>query len=343
MRAAIFEMREMYCVLATLETDQGLTGEGLAMSFNPHRVATIREMVRSLEPIVVGLDPRMSGRLMARAWKELNFFGMEGISILGLTPVDSALWDLRGKAAGLNVAHLIGACRDAVRTYASGGLWLNLSADELQEQAAWFVRQGFRAMKVRLGKRDFLEDVARVRAVRDAIGPDIALMADANQQLNVKQAIRLGRMLEEFDLTWFEEPIPSTDHEGEAAIAAALDVPLASGETVWTHRGIFTMLEKRAADILMPDMQRMGGPTEYLKAGHLCEAYHITCSSHVFAETSLPLLASFRTGDWLEHMPWFEVLYGAKIELDGEGRALVTDRPGWGFTFDQEAVKRLAA
>ncbi|MBV8399483.1 MAG: mandelate racemase/muconate lactonizing enzyme family protein, partial [Acetobacteraceae bacterium] len=316
---------------------------GLAMSFNAKRVATIREMVRSLEPLVIGLDPRMGGTFIARAWKELNFFGMEGISILGLTPVDSAIWDLRGKAVGLNVAHLIGACCDAVRTYASGGLWLNLSTDELQEQAVGFVRKGFRAMKVRLGKPDPLEDVTRVKAVREAIGPDIALMADANQQLSVKQAIRLGRMLEEFDLTWYEEPVPSTDHEGEAAIAAALDVSLASGETVWTHRGVLAMLQARAADILMPDMQRMGGPTEYLKAGYLCEAYHIPVSSHVFAETSLPLLACFRTGDWLEHMPWFEVLYDRPIELDGEGRAVLPNRPGFGFSFNPEAVNRLAA
>jgi L-alanine-DL-glutamate epimerase-like enolase superfamily enzyme len=343
MRAAIFEIAAMPCVLATLETDQGIAGEGLAMCFHPGRVGAIHEMVRSLEPLVLGLDPRMGGTLTTRAWKELNFFGMEGISILGLTAVDSALWDLRGKAAGLNVAHLIGACRDAVRTYASGGLWLNLSIDELQQEAAGFVRKGFRAMKVRLGKPDPHEDVARVRAVREAIGPGIALMADANQQLSVKQAIRLGRMLEEFDLTWFEEPVASTDHEGEAAIAAALDIPLASGETVWTHRGVLAMLQARAADIVMPDLQRMGGPTEFLKAGALCEAFHVTVSSHVFAETSLPLLATLRTGDWLEYMPWFEVLYDAAIELDGEGRALVSDRPGWGFAFDPAAVQRLAA
>ncbi|MBV8576535.1 MAG: hypothetical protein JOZ58_16075, partial [Acetobacteraceae bacterium] len=118
---------------------------------------------------------------------------------------------------------------------------------------------------------------------------------------------------------------------------------LASGETVWTHRGVLAMLQARAADILMPDMQRMGGPTEYLKAGYLCEAYHIPVSSHVFAETSLPLLACFRTGDWLEHMPWFEVLYDRPIELDGEGRAVLPNRPGFGFSFNPEAVNRLAA
>jgi L-alanine-DL-glutamate epimerase-like enolase superfamily enzyme len=342
MRAAIFEIPGAYCVLATLETDQGIAGEGLAMAFKPARVAAILDVVRSLEPLVEGLDPGLGGALNARAWKDFNFFGFEGITILGLTAVDAALWDLRGKAAGLNVAHLIGACTDSVPTYASGGLWLNLSIDELQQEASRFLNQGFRAMKVRLGKPDPHEDVARVRAVREAIGPEVALMADANQQLSVKQAIRLGRMLEPFDLTWFEEPVICTNHEGEAAIAAALDTPLASGETVWTHRGVLDLLEARAADIVMPDLQRMGGPTEFLKAAHLCEAFHVPCSSHLFAEMSLPLLASLRNASYLEHMPWLQPLYGAAIELDGEGRARVPSRPGFGFSFDPAAVKRLA-
>ena len=184
--------------------------------------------------------------------------------------------------------------------------------------------------------------VARVRAVREAIGPDIALMVDANQQMTVKQAIRIGRMMEDLNLTWFEEPVICHDHEGEAQIAAALDTPIASGETVYTHRGILDMLEARSADVLMPDLQRMGGPTEFLKAGHLCEAFHIPCASHLFPEMSLSLLAALPGGYYLEHMPWFEPIYRERIELDANGHAVVPDRPGWGFSFDPEAIRRFA-
>lgn len=328
------------CVLCTLETDQGVVGEGLVFTINAARLGVVRAMVDSLAPLVEGMDVRLGGSLNARAWQELNFLGYEGVSIVGLAAVENALWDLRGKAAGLNVAHLIGACRAAVPTYASGGLWLGSSIDELQKEAAGFVAQGYRAMKTRVGPGDPRAMVARVRAVREAVGPDIALMVDANQQMNRKQAIRIGRMLEEIGLTWFEEPLICHDHEGEARLSAELDTPIASGETVYTHRGILAMLEARSADVLMPDLQRMGGPSEFLKAGHLCEAYHIPCSSHLFPEQTLGLLAALPGGYYLEYMPWFEPIYRERIALDANGHAIVPDRPGFGFTFDPAAVAR---
>jgi L-alanine-DL-glutamate epimerase-like enolase superfamily enzyme len=340
--AILGAIRSADCVLTFLDTDEGLTGEGLVMTINNRRLGVIHEMVRNLEDLVVGIDPRLGGSVNARAWKDLNFLGYEGVSIVGLAAIDNALWDLRGKAAGLNVAHLIGACRASVPTYASGGLWLGPSTDALQKEARGFVERGFRAMKTRVGPTDPEKMVARVRAVREAVGPDIALMVDANQQMSVKQAIRIGRMMEELNLTWFEEPIICHDHEGEAQVAAALDTPLASGETVYTHRGILQMLEARSADVLMPDLQRMGGPTEFLKAGHLCEAFHIPCASHLFPEMSLALLASLPGGYYLEHMPWFEAIYREHIELDAHGNAIVPDRPGWGFSFDPDAIQRFA-
>ncbi len=331
------------CVLTFLETDEGLVGEGLVFTINNRRLGPILDMIRNLEDLVVGIDPRLGGSVNARAWKELNFLGYEGVSIVGLAAIDNALWDLRGKAAGLNVAHLIGACRPAVPCYASGGLWLDGSLDDLQKQAMRFRQRGFRAMKTRVGPREPEKMVARVRAIREAIGPDVALMVDANQQMTVKQAIRIGRMMEELNLTWFEEPVICHDHESEARITAELDTPIASGETVYTHRGVLRMLQARAADVIMPDLQRMGGPTEFLKAGHLCEAYHIPCSSHLFPEMSLALLAALPGGYYLEHMPWFERIYREHIELDSNGDAIVPDRPGWGFNFDPEAIRRYAA
>ena len=335
-------IRSADCVLTFLDTDEGLTGEGLVFSINNRRLPVIHEMIHQLEDMVVGLDPRLGGSINARAWKELNFLGYEGVSIVGLAAIDNALWDLRGKAAGLNVAHLIGACRTAVPTYASGGLWLGSSIDDLQKEAKGFVDRGFRAVKTRVGPTEPERMAARVKAVRQAIGPDIGLMVDANQQMSVKQAIRIGRMMEELNLTWFEEPVICHDHKGEAEIRAALDTPIASGETVYTHRGVLEMLQAGAADVMMPDLQRMGGPTEFLKAGHLCEAFHIPCASHLFSEMSLGLLAGLPGGYYLEHMPWFEKIYRERIELDSNGHAIVPERPGWGFSFDLDAAKHYA-
>ena len=336
------QLRSADCVLVFLESDAGLVGEGLVFALNNQRLAVIHEMVRSLEPLVIGLDPELGGSFSARAFRDIGFLGRSGVAVIGIAGVDNALWDLRGKAAGLNVARLIGACTTAVPTYHSGGLWIGRTIDELQREAAEFAAQGWRAMKMRIGKPRAEDDVARVRAVREAIGPDIGLMVDSNQQLTVPRAIRLGRMLEEFNLTWFEEPIPYHDHTGEAEIAAALDMPVASGETEYTSRGMFEMLRQRSADILMPDLQRMGGPTEFLKAAHIAEAFNVPVSSHLFPEMNLALLAAVPNAMLLEYMPWCEPAYRERIALDAQGRAIVSDRPGWGFGFDPETIKRYA-
>ena len=336
-------LRSADCVLVFLETDAGLVGEGLVFALNKQRLVVIDEMIRSLEPLVIGLDPELGGSFSGRAFRDIGFLGRTGVAVIGVAGVDNALWDLRGKAAGLNVARLIGACTTAVPAYHSGGLWISRSVDELQREAADFVAQGWRAMKMRISKPRAEEDVARVRAVREAIGPDIGLVVDSNQQLTVPRAIRLGRMLEEFNLTWFEEPIPYQDHAGEAEIAAALDTPVASGETEYTSRGMFEMLRARSADILMPDLQRMGGPTEFLKAAHIAEAFNTPVSSHLFPEMNLALLAAVPNAIYLEYMPWCEPAYRERISLDAQGRAIVPARPGWGFAFDADAIKHYAA
>jgi len=336
------QLRSSDCVLVFLETDAGLVGEGLVFALNNQRLSVINEMVLSLASVVIGLDPELGGSFPARAFREVGFLGRSGVAVIGIAAVDNALWDLRGKAAGLNVARLIGACTTAVPAYHSGGLWISRTIDELQREAADFVAQGWRAMKMRIGKPRAEDDVARVRAVRDAIGPDTALMVDSNQQLNVPRAIRLGRMLEEFNLTWFEEPIPYYDHAGEAEIAAALDTPVASGETEYTSRGMFEMLRQRSVDVLMPDLQRMGGPTEFLKAAHIAEAFNTPVSSHLFPEMNLALLAAVPNASYLEYMPWCEPAYRERIVLDGQGRAVVPDRPGWGFGFDAAAIRQFA-
>ena len=333
-------LRSADCVLAYLETDQGLVGEGWVCTLNEQRTGVIRAMVDSLGPLVVGLDPELGGTFSKRAWSDTGFIGSAGVTAMGIAAVDCALWDLRGKAANMNVSRLIGACATAVPVYNSGGLWASRSLDELQRQAADHVKAGYRAMKVRL-PRSLPDAVARVRAVREAIGPDIALMADPHQLYTVPEAIRLGRMLEEFNLAWFEEPVDATDHAGEAAVAAALDTPIAAGESVYTARDIHEMLRLKSADILMPDLQRMGGPTEFLKAAHLAESYNIPISPHHLHQMSISLVAAIPNAIWLEYMPWFDPLFADGINLDDEGRAIVPTRPGWGYEFDQAAVKRL--
>ena len=337
------ELRSIDCVLVFLETDAGLIGEGLVYSINKQRVASLHEMVRSLESLVIGLDPEFGGTFVARAWSAIGAFGHAGMTIVGMAGIDEAIFDLRAKAVGLNVSHLLGACRKAIPVYRSVGLGHDYSLDELQRAASEFVKSGFRGMKMNVGKHSLEKDVQRVRAVREAIGPAISLMADLNQRLTAPQAIRLGRALEQFSLAWLEEPVRYYDHAAEAAVAAALDMPIASGESEYTFRGILQMLQQRCADIIMPDLQRMAGPTGFLKAMNLAEAFNTPVSSHLSHEMSLALLAAGSNNAWLEYAPWFEPLYRERLELNRDGNAVVPTAPGWGFSFDPIAVERYRA
>lgn len=329
------------CVLTFLETDgAGPVGEGLVFTINGWRLPVLHEMVKSFEELVVGREVELGGGLFDDAWRAIGFYGHSGAAVMGIAAIDNAMWDLRAKAAGMNVARLIGSSKKTVPTYHSGKMWVSDSLDQIQENAAAIKAQGYRAMKMRIGRYGIETDAARVRAVRAVIGPDIALMVDINQQLDVAGAIRYGRALEEFNLGWIEEPIAYHNHRGEAQIAAAVDTPIASGETEYGPKGMLEMLRLGSADILQPDLQRMGGPTGFLRAAAIADAHNVPVTSHLFAEMNLALVAAVPNAIYLEHIGWFSAAYAEQIEIDKDGNAIVPDRPGWGFSFDPKAIEK---
>lgn len=333
---SIHTIASVSCLLITLKTDEGVDGEGYAFCFGREKLEVLNAMVSALKPLVIGKSPFMTEALWADMIRQMNFFGPASVPIIAWTPIDMACWDIVGKASGQPLHRLFGGARTRAPLYASGGLWLSSGPQELAAEAKGFLAQGFKAMKIRLGDLPVAKNVERVEAVRDAIGPDIALMADANQGLSVPRAIKLGRALERFNLVWFEEPVPTWNHHGHAEIARALDVALASGETEYTRHGIQNMLERGSADILMPDLQRMGGYTEYRRVIGQMGAFNIPFSPHIFTEHSLHLALSGCM--YVEHMPWFGALFHEKLEIDEDGMTAIPDRPGTGFTFNHDAL-----
>lgn len=338
--SALGQLHSFGCVLVFVHCDSGIVGENLIFTLNARRTRVLQSMVEEMADLIIGRDAGHIAGFWARAWRDINFLGHKGVPVVGISALDGALWDALGKMSNLPLYRVLGGAQDRVPVYHSGGLWLSSSDKELVAEAERFAAAGFRAMKMRLGSPEPATDVARVRAVRAAIGPKIKLMADANQGLTESQAIRLGRALEEFDLTWFEEPLPAWDLDGLARVAAALDMPIASGETEYTRYGFRRMLELRSADILMPDLQRVGGVSEFIRVGHMAESYDIPVSSHLFPETSLQVLGALANTIYLEYMPWFSKLYNETIKF-AEGHAIVPERPGWGFTFNQDYVSHL--
>jgi len=339
LKTAIHHIEGVGCALLTVRTDEGISGEAYAFTMNGARIKVIDAMIHELEEMIVGRDPFDTEAIWQSIWDSYNFLGHKGISIIALSTVDTALWDIVGKAAGKPLHKLWGAARESIPTYASGGQWLSYSIDELQSEAAGFVTEGHRALKIRIGKPTVAEDVERVAAVRQAVGPEIGLMVDANQGMTPKHAIKLARELEALDLIWFEEPTPCWDFKGHAEVRSATEIPIASGETEYTRYGMQQMIETGACDILMPDLQRIGGYTEFKRAAQLAASVDMPVTTHIFTEHSLPIAGHAPNCTWLEHMPWFAPLFNEGVIVE-EGKVALPDRPGHGFTFSEEAVAR---
>ncbi len=336
---ATFTLPAIGSVLVDVRTDAGASGIGWMFAFGPKRLRAIQLLVEDLGGLLIGEDALAIERCWQTMWKSITFIGHSGVAVLAMAPLDTALWDIAGKVAGLPLYRLLGGARDRVEAYASEGLWLNLSVDELQREAEGFLRRGFRAMKLRVGKPDAEEDLVRVRAVREAIGPGAKLMVDANQGWDAPTAIRRGRRLEEFDLTWIEEPLPYEDIEGCAAVAAALDTPICTGETNYTSEDFRRMCQAGTADILMPDLMRMGGVTEWLKAARVCQAFRRPVTPHLFMEASAHLVAACPNAIWQEHMPWWEAILKEPVDFR-DGMIHLRDRPGLGLEWDEKAVAK---
>lgn len=341
LKTSIHDIRAVDTILVELQGDGGAFGSGYCFAFGEHRARALQALVDDLATIYEGQEATSTRALFDRAWRSINFLGHTGVSVMALAALDTACWDLAAQAAGLPLWRFLGASSNRVPTYASSGLWLDRPIDELVAEARGFVAGGHRAMKMRLG-RSHDEDLARARALRAALGPDVQLLADVNQGWDEATAIRTGRALAEVGLYWLEEPLPYEDLEGAARVAAALDTPIASGESEYGWLGMKRYLDARAADILMPDLQRMGGITGYLKAVNLCEAYQLPVSSHLFVEVSGPVLATAPNGVILEHMDWWEALFDDRLEIV-DGAVVLPDRPGIGLGLNRAALTRYRA
>ena len=336
---AIHSMRSVGCVLLELETDAGITGESYVFTLNGVRLKALHEMLRGFAHQVEGRDPHDLEAINADMWQEMNPIGHAGFSIAALSAIDTACWDAVGKAAGQPLHRLFGACRESIRTYASGGLWLSQDVDDCVREATSFVEQGFRAMKMRVGSADQNIDVDRVRAVREAIGADIELLVDANQSLDVERAIALARALEPLDIGWLEEPVDYQDLAGHARVRAASSLPIASGETEYTHVGMRRVMDAGAVDILMPDLQRVGGISEMRRSARIARERDVPFSTHIFTEQSLCVAGCEPGCLSVEHMPWFAPLFNEELDIV-DGDIVIPERPGTGFTFNQQAITR---
>ena len=326
-------------VTLELGTDQGAVGLGLTF-FGGALTPALKTAVDELARLTIGEDPTQVEAITAKLRRAAGSSGPGGIFTLALSAIDIACWDLKGKAMGQSVCALLGGLRDRVATYASGALMRPHPIDYLAKAGPRLRDMGFRQMKMQCGSESTVAaSVERVRVMRESIGPDIDLMCDINQLWSVNQAIEVGRRIEPYHLFWLEDPTTHDDYPGMARIADALTTPIAAGEY---HYGIVPfrhLLEHRSIDIVMIDLLRAGGITQWMKIAGMAEAFNLPVVSHLVPEIHVHLVAAIPNGLTVEYMPWTLNLYEQTPPIEG-GQLVVPKKPGLGLTFDQAAMKR---
>jgi len=342
-------------MVVEIETDAGLIGWGEC--YGPARMTAA--VVQGVAPWLIGEDPLRTDYVWQMIYARLRDHGQKGVVIEGLSGIDIALWDIKGKHFGVP-AHLLlgGPLRAEVQTYATG-LYRRKSGDPLRylaKEAAGYVIEGFKAVKLKVGF-GVEEDAAVTRAVREAIGPDVGLMVDANHAYDAVAAIRLGRMIEPYNIEWFEEPVPPEDVAGYRAVKAALSIPVAGGECEFTRFGFRDLLVSRAIDIIQPDTCAAGGLSECKKIADMAEAFGVRYNPHVWG-TGIAIAASLQLLAVLPaHTPVSLAPIQPMLEFDrtehpirqsllvqpiehAAGIVRVPDGPGLGIEVDRDALAR---
>ena len=331
---AIQEFDSMEVITATVHTDQGTEGVGFAYTIGRGGRAVKVFLDDEFVPLILGEDPNDIERLWEKMWWGPHWVGRGGVASVAMCAIDIALWDLKAKHADLPLHKLLGGCRERMPVYDTDGGWLNHTEEELVTQAAEQVRQGYTGIKIKVGKPNRSEDVARIQAVREVIGPDVKLMVDANLHWTAAEAIARARLFEEFDLFWLEEPIEADDVLGHEKLRRSTSIPIALGESLYNRHVFKEYLARDAVSILQPDVGRVGGITEWLRIAHLAHSFNVNVSPHFLMELHIQVTCGVPNALWVEHIPFLSRFVADPLRIEN-GYAYPPATPGHGVVLDE--------
>lgn len=330
--------------LVRITDSDGATGTGYTYTIGQGGSSIVALLRDHLAPRLIG---REAGAIEA-VWHDL-FMATHALSVgpltaLSLAAVDTALWDLRGVKLGQPLHLLAGGAQPRIPVYTTEGGWLHIGQAALVAEAEAARAQGFRGTKIKVGRPTLQEDLARLGAVRRAVGDGFQIMTDANQGFRPGEAIRRAAAFEAagLDLAWFEEPLPAEDVEGHARLAAATRIPVAIGESLYHPAQFRDYLARNACHIVQVDVARIGGITPWLKTAHLAETFNIPVCPHFLMELHLPLVCAVPNGAWLEHIPQLDEITASRIAM-ADGFATPPSEPGNGIAWDWAAIERRRA
>ena len=325
--------------IVVIEDSDGAFGVGYSYTIGTGGPSIMKLIERSLAPALIGRD----AAAVERIWHDLLFLthatSVGAITSLALAAIDTALWDLRCKRAGLPLHIMAGGAQDRVRLYTTEGGWLHLDTGALVDDAVKARESGFGGCKVKVG-RPIGEDVARLRAVREAVGAGFEVFTDANQAFVIDDAMRRGRQYEAIDIGWLEEPLPADDIYGHIRLSQSTSVPIAVGESLYSLSHFREYLQRGACSVVQVDVARIGGITPWLKTAHLAESFNVTVCPHFLMELHVALCCAVPNARWVEYIPQLDSITGEHMMIR-DGFAVPSSTPGLGIDWDFAAIAQV--
>ena len=338
--AKLGEFKNFPFILTDVHTKEGVVGHSY---LEPYRATAMKSIVALIEDMA----EQQRGKPVApfdqfeEAMRSLHLLGRQGVTLIAIAALDMAMWDALAKALGLPLVVALGGTVGPVRSYNTNGLWLIPIERIAGEASALVAEADFKALKIRLGRESVKDDLKAIAEVRRAVGDDIILMSDFNQGLSFNGAKRRLHQLDDQGLEWFEEPIVFDDFAGSARLANELKTPLQIGENIYGPRHFLQAVAAGAADCYMPDLERIGGVTGWLRSAAIAGAANLRMSTHLYPEFSAHLMRVTETADWLEWRDWGVPFLAEPFEIR-ESAIHIPDRPGAGIAWDEAAVKKFA-
>jgi mandelate racemase len=327
--------------LIDLATSSGVVGRSYLFCVTPLALKSTLAQLADLGTLLGG-QPLLPYEIEQMLNRRMTLLGATGIVGMAISGIDMAVWDAQAQLAGLPLARLLGGAVKPIAAYNSCGLGL-MGAEKVVREAIELLDGGrFQAVKLRLGYATLEEDVAVLKAVKAAVPAGTLIMSDYNQALTPTEAIRRGQALDDLGLAWIEEPVRADDHAGNAQVAAALKTPVQIGENFWGPRDMARALAARACDYAMPDAERIGGVSGWMRAAGIADAAAMPMSTHLFPEISSHLMCVTPTAHWLEYVDWANPILQTPLEIR-DGHAHPADAPGTGVAWNEAAVTKYTA
>jgi mandelate racemase len=334
-KTASGEVSESPLVLTDAIIDDGTVGHSVVFTYTSAALKPTADLILNFEALIKD-DTLAPAEIEQKLAKRFRLLGPQGLVGIALAAIDMALWDALARTYHTSLVRLLGGVEKPIPAYGAVGYdGIEGSAQVAEEWA----RRGFKGVKAKIGYPTVQEDVAVIRAMRQAVGDDLAIMVDYNQCLTPVEAVQRLKILDQEGLTWVEEPTLAHDYAGHALVAREARTPIQCGENWWGCLDMQHALDAQASDFMMPDVMKIGGVTGWLRAAALAQTRGIHLSTHLWPEINAQLLCLTPTAHWLEYADWWNPIMAEPLQIDN-GMAMVAGATGTGVAWNEDAVAR---